>query len=139
MQRSRATTALDWLTLALVILPVAIAWTGGISVRIGGSRLTARSPDRAALAALAVLVCRVAIDRRTRPLANAPRLYRQLRDWVYDPVRDAVSADVAPSASRSRRRFRLAAAIGFSAFAVVLLLPQLRHMDSVPDLGDPLF
>ncbi len=139
MQRSRATTALDWLTLALVILAVAIAWTGGISVRVGGSRLTARSPDRAALAALAVLVCRVAIDRRTRPLANAPRLYRQLRDWVYDPVRDAVTADVAPSASRSRWRPRLAAAIGFSAFAVVLLLPQLRHMDSVPDLGDPLF
>jgi hypothetical protein len=139
VQRSRATTALDWLTLALVILAVVIAWTGGISVRVGGSRLTARSPDRAALAALGVLVCRVAIDRRTRPLANAPRLYRQLRDWVYDPVRDAVTTDVAPSASRSRWRPRLAAAAGFSAFAAVLLWPQLRHMDSVPDLGDPLF
>ncbi len=28
--------------------------------------------------------------------------------------------------------------LGLAAFAAVLLYPQLRHMDSVPDLGDPL-
>ena len=73
MARSRATTALDWLALVLLVAAVAIALTGGVSVRLGGSRITARSPDRAALAALAVVALRVAIDRRTRPLATRRR------------------------------------------------------------------
>ena len=70
VQRSRAASALDWMALALVILAAAIALSGGLSVRLGGQRLTARSPDRAVLAALAVVALRVALDRRTRPLGR---------------------------------------------------------------------
>ena len=71
MERSRAATALDWLALALVVVAVVIAITGGTVLRVGGARLTARSPERALLAAIAVVALRTAIDRRTRPLANA--------------------------------------------------------------------
>jgi hypothetical protein len=50
---------------------------------------------------------------------------------------DADSLIPLPPASAWRRR--AIAGLGFCGFAAVLLLPQLRRMDSVPDLGDPLF
>jgi hypothetical protein len=138
VQRSRAANALDWLALALVIAAAAIALTGGTSVRLGGSRVTARSPERALLAALAVVALRVAIDRRSRPLASAPELFRGIRHRVYSPLADSV-VPVAPGEHGAGWRPHAAAVAGFAAFAAVLLFPQLQRMDSVPDLGDPLF
>jgi hypothetical protein len=135
LSRSRFTSTLDWLALLLVLAGLAIALTGGFTFRVAGSRVTARSADRALLGAVVLIALRVALDRRTRPLANAPALGRRLRDRLYDGGRDAVT----PVRGRTAwRRLGLASA-GFSAFGAVLLLPQLRHMDSVPDLGDPLF
>ena len=135
VQRSRAAGALDWMALALVVLAAVIALSGGLSVRLGGQRLTARSPDRAVFAALAVVALRVALDRRTRPLAGIQPLARKVRDRVYVPLQDPVG----PTAVRRPWRSRSIALAGFIVFAAVLLLPQLQRMDSVPDLGDPLF
>jgi hypothetical protein len=129
--RSRAATVLDWLALTLVIVAAVIALTGGTVIRLGGARITARSPERALLAAIAVIALRVAIDRRTRPLANATALAARTRHRLYDPGLDQ------PDLKRSWRLEGLAA-IGYCAFAAVLLFPQLQRMDSVPDLGDPL-
>lgn len=120
---------------ALVILAAAIALAGGLSVRLGGQRLTARSPDRAVFAALAVVALRVALDRRSRPFAGVAPLASRLRDRVYDPRQDAVI----PNDARTPWRSRTLALAGFTVFAAILLFPQLQRMDSVPDLGDPLF
>jgi hypothetical protein len=139
VQRSRAANALDWLALALVVAAAAIALTGGTSVRLGGSRVTARSPDRALFAALAVVALRVAIDRRTRPLASAPRILRALRDRVYHPGADSPVHAVSQPAGLAGWRSHAMPIAGFVACAAVLLLPQLQQMRSVPDLGDPLF
>ena len=135
VQRSRAAGALDWMALALVVLAAVIALSGGLSVRLGGQRLTARSPDRAVFAALAVVALRVALDRRTRPLAGIQPLARKVRDRVYVPLQDRVGPTDVPRPWRSRS----IALAGFIVFVAVLLLPQLQRMDSVPDLGDPLF
>ena len=135
MSRSRLTPVLDWLALALVGSALAIALTGGAIFRVGGMRLTARSPDRAAAAALAVILLRVALDRRTRPFAGVPSAVRWFRDRAYDPARDTP----APLSKDRIRRGRRLAAAGFTAFAAILLFPQIRQMYSVPDLGDPLF
>jgi hypothetical protein len=132
--RSRLATGLDWLALVLIGAALAIALTGGTTFRIGGMRITARSADRAAMAALAVVVLRVSLDRRTRPFAGVPAALARVRDRLYDPTRDRPLAT--PSDGRWRRR-GLALA-GISAFGTVLLFPQLRQMYSVPDLGDPL-
>jgi hypothetical protein len=134
--RPRAAAALDWLALAAVVLAIVIAATGGLTFRAGGSRVTARSPDRAALVALAIVAVRVAIDRRTKPFAAVPAYVRRFLDRVYDPLRDPGDP---PAVAPGRWRARGLALVGFSAFAAVLLWPQLRHMDAVPDLGDPLF
>jgi len=135
VSRSRLTNGLDWLALLLLLAALAIAFTGGLSFRVAGTRVTARSADRALLAAVVVIAFRAALDRRTRPLAGAPELWRRTRDRLYDGEADAVPA--LPSASRWKRR--AVASAGLAAFAAVLLFPQLRQMDSVPDLGDPLF
>ena len=135
MSRSRLTIALDWLALALAVAAVAILLTGGLTLRLGGARITARSADRAALVALAVVALRVALDRRTRPLANAPQVGRAIRDRVYDPALDRVAP--LPAAFRWRR-LGLATA-GICAFAAAMLWPQILNLYHVPDLGDPLF
>ena len=135
MSRSRLTLALDWLALALAVAAVAILLTGGLTLRLGGARITARSADRAALAVLAVVALRVALDRRTRPLANAPEVWRRVRDRIYDPALDRVT----PLPAEFRwRRLGLATA-GICAFAVAMLWPQILNLYQVPDLGDPLF
>ena len=135
MSRLRLTNGLDWLALALVLGSLVIYLTGGFSFRISGVRITARSPDRAALAALAVIAVRLALDRRT-PLASQPRmLVRLARNAVYN--RDADGPGFLPVETRWRRR--VVAALGLCLFAAVLMHAQLRHLNSVPDLGDPLF
>ena len=122
--------------LALVILAAAIALSGGLSVRLGGQRLTARSPDRAA----ARRARGRGAPRRARSpdaaVLPAPPLARKVRDRVYDPASGSGRPD-----RRVRRpwRSRSIALAGFTVFAAVLLFPQLQRMDSVPDLGDPLF
>jgi hypothetical protein len=135
VSRSRLTAVFDWLALTLIGTALAIALTGGTTFRVGGVRVTARSADRAALAAFAVIALRVALDRRTRPFAGAPQRLARIRQILYGPTLDqpfSLPSDAA-------WRYRGFAIVGICGFAAVLLLPQIRAMDSVPDLGDPLF
>jgi hypothetical protein len=133
--RSRISLLLDWLALLLAVACVTIALTGGGVFRVAGARITARSPDRAALAMAAVIALRVALDRRTRPLPGAGAFLARVRDRVYLPTLD----DPAPLDPSTRWKRRGLATLGLCAFASVLLAAQLLRMDSVPDLGDPLF
>jgi hypothetical protein len=132
MSRLRLTPVLDWLTLAGLLVALAIYVSGGFSFRIDGVRFTARSAARASITSLALIAIRFAADRRTRPFA-APAAF--LRRRVYRPDADTVPV-LTP---RSARRARGAAVLGIAAFATYALYPQLTHMDSVADLGDPLF
>ncbi len=135
MPRSRITLLLDWLALLLAVAGVTIALTGGGVFRVAGARITARSPERAALAMAAVIALRAALDRRTRPLPGAAAFLARVRHRVYDPTID----DPAPLEAATRWRRLGFAALGLCAFGSVLLSAQLLRMDSVPDLGDPLF
>ena len=134
--RTRAATILDWLVLALLAGGVVIALTGGLSLRMWGERITARSPGRAVAAAIAVAVVRFALDRRTRPFAEPARVFARLRERAYVPQIDVVDVAAVRGVTWRAHAFAIG---GFCAFAAVLLFPQLRQMDSVPDLGDPLF
>ena len=134
MPRSRLTAVFDWLALTLIGTALAIALTGGTTFRMGGVRVTARSADRAALAAFAVIALRVALDRRTRPFAGIPARFARVRHILYRPTLDEPS-----SLPADAWRYRGLAIVGICGFAAALLLPQIRAMNSVPDLGDPLF
>jgi hypothetical protein len=133
--RSRISLLLDWLALLLAVACVTIALTGGGVFRVAGARITARSPDRAALAMAAVIALRVVLDRRTRPLPGLGAFLGRVRDRVYHPALD----DPAPLDPSTRWRRRGLATLGLCAFAALLLSEQLLRMDAVPDLGDPLF
>jgi hypothetical protein len=135
VSRSRLTAVLDWLALTLIGITLAIALTGGTTFRVGGVRMTARSADRAALAAFAVMALRVALDRRTRPFAGASPWLTRIRQRLYRSSLDQPW----PLPAEAVWRYRGAALAGICGFAAVQLLPQIRAMDSVPDLGDPLF
>ena len=138
MPRSRYTHALDWLALALVVAAVSIVLAGGMTFRVAGNRVTARSPFRAALAALVVVAVRYSLDRRTPPFAQPRSVARRIGAALYDPALDPpVNDDPLPRESRWRRRGL--ATLGYCGFALLLLHRQVLAMDSVPDFGDPLF
>ncbi len=121
---------LDWLILLFTSLSLSIALTGGSYVVLAGIRLSARGAVRPAVIALALAALRLAIDRRTPFLAStAADWCRRLRR-VYRPDADDVTNTVAWQTS-------LVAGAGLCVVGVVLLFPQIRHMDAVPDFGDP--
>src|SRR5262249_14891924 len=125
---------LDGVLVLLVALSLAIAWSGGFRTMLFGVVLSARNVWRPALVALAVGAIRLRVAGRA-PLFLIEHEQRQrLLGLVYRPGLDDVTAT---SGTRSAGRTILAAA-GLCAVCVLLMLPQIRHMDSVPDLGDAL-
>jgi hypothetical protein len=135
VSRLRLTNGLDWLALAFVLASLVILLTDGFSFRISGVRITARSADRALLAGLAIVALRVTLDRRTQLFTQPRSVLRRVRGAVFS--RDADAPGFLPVDTQWRRR--MVAALGLCACAVALMHAQLRHLDSVPDLGDPLF
>jgi hypothetical protein len=122
---------LDWLVLLLASLSLYILVTGGSYVVLAGVRLSARSASRPAVMSLVLALLRLAIARRTPFLASTAADWRRRLDRLYRPAADEVTTTITWRAS-------LATSAGLCVVCVVLLFPQLRHMDSVPDLGDPL-
>ena len=124
--------ALDCLGLILGCAALLIALTGGSHVMVSGVRLSASNPLRPLLLLLLVAGVRLALDRRS------PFLLSRQADWwrrwsrVYRPDADPSGTSAIPW------RASAAGALGMCAVAVVLLWPQLRQMDAVPDFGDPL-
>ncbi len=122
----------DSVALVLAALALLIGYTGGFHGVLGGLRLSAQNAWRPALLAVAIAAVRVWIAPRV-PLLGAPMAeWRQRGRRLYQPAADAAGLERIPA------RRSAAAAAGLCLVAVVLLFPQLRHMDSVPDLGDPL-
>ncbi len=110
-------------------------WLTGGFFRPFGLRVSVRQPDRLLLAALVLVLARWRASRGEGFLGQPAEVYRRWWARVFQP-----GADRAPVALRSRRWWHpVAAAIGLLAVGAVLMQAQWRHMDSVPDLGDPLF
>jgi hypothetical protein len=131
--RNRLIRRLDWASLTFVLISIAIDLTGGFYFAPGGVRISAQTSERPLYVAIGLLLVRYALDRRT------PFLGGRLPVWwtrVFDRRLDPQPADHARG--WVSRHFLIAAA-GFVAVGAVLLHTQLAHMDSVPDLGDPLF
>ena len=121
--------AADILAAVFVVIGTIAICTSGIDLRIGFLRLSIRSAWRPYLWALVILGIRhwfvprpTTLERLTR---RAPRdesgLFGESRTWP-------------------QRIGRLALVVlGFSVLTAALTWPQVRHLDSVPDMGDPLY
>jgi hypothetical protein len=129
------TLILDTLILLACIAALVIELSGGFFTAVGGLRVSARSADRALFVALGLLIVRYAIDRQAGFLGIAKERWRERWNRYFQSQADPGSTLAGPAEGR-----HLALAIaGLCLFGVVLLFPQLMAMDSVPDLGDPLF
>ena len=128
--RVRLPLVLDWLVLVLASLSLYIATTGGSYVVLAGIRLSARNAVRPGVIALVLAVVRLALAPRVPFLASTRADWRRRVDRLYDPAADDVTG-------RITWRRSLATAGGLGVVCAVLLFPQVRHMDSVPDFGDP--
>jgi hypothetical protein len=134
--RSRLVLVLDWLLIVLPLLALAIDLTGGFYLKIGGVRISSQRTDRVVFLALGALALRMWIGEGIKPLGGRVEWLRPLRDRLSDPNSDTRPAVVDAATAR---RYLVFAILGFLAIGGVLLRTQLAHMDSVPDLGDPLF
>lgn len=135
MSRSRAIFILDVVIVVLVVGAFAIWLTGGFYSEPFGFRVSARRIDRPFLAALVLAFVRWRVGRGEGFLRQPTERYLRLRTRVFQR-----GADETPVELRSRGWWHSTlAALGLLGIGAAQLRTQLRHMDSVPDLGDPLF
>jgi hypothetical protein len=125
----------DLSILLLLCAARAIAIAGGGVLRMGAVRLSMRSPWRVVAAAAIVAAVRYYFVRQAPQL---PHRWRGARAVL--PLDEAQLFEAQDRRSW-RRRLGSAAAllIGFTLLVAVMTWPQVRHLYSVPDLGDPLF
>ena len=100
--RRRLVAVLDWVILVLAVATVAIDLTGGFYTELAGLRISARRTDRAALAALAVLLVRLRLGR------GIPGLGGRLA-WLGRAARPAVRSFCRSGAAGAVRAGRLEA------------------------------
>jgi hypothetical protein len=131
--RVNTALVLDSVALLLGALALLIGYTGGFHGVLAGIHVSAQNAWRPAVLALAIAGLRIGIAPRVPFLVSSRADWRRRARRLYQP-----GADASTLASVPWRR-SAAAAAGLCLVAFVLLFPQLRHMDSVPDLGDPLF
>ena len=91
MSRTRLLKTLDSLALAGLLAGILILLAGGLSVRFNDIRLTARTPHRAFIGFAAVLLVRLAVDRRTGPWGARQGWWRRARHGFDDPLADALT------------------------------------------------
>jgi hypothetical protein len=129
----RATVAgLDVLAVALLVLTAAIFQTGGFVFNAGAIRVSLTSTHRTLVALVILLIYRFVRAPRDGPFGRATATWQRVIDTI---EREPLIVRAAPGAWTRGG----VAALGIAAALAVLLHQQLRHLDSVPDFGDPLF
>jgi hypothetical protein len=130
--RVNTALVLDSIVLLLAGLALLIGYTGGFHGMFAGIRVSAQNAWRPAVLALAIAGLRIGIAPRVPFLVSSRADWRRRVGRLYQTGADA------PALTQIPWRRSAAGAAALCLVAVVLLFPQLRHMDSVPDLGDPL-
>jgi len=130
--RRSTVVGLDILAVALLVLTAAIFQTGGLVFYPGAIRVSLTSTHRTLAALLTLLIFRFARAPRIGPFGRCTAAWQRLLDTIeHEPL-------VVRAGAGAWTRGGLAA-LGIAAALAALLHEQLRHLDSVPDLGDPLF
>ena len=130
--RRSTVVGLDTLAVIFLLLTAAIFRSGGFLFSIGSVRVSLSSTHRTLLALLIVIIIRTIVAPRVGPFGRWTAQWQRLLDST---EREPIVVSVAPGVWR---RAALAG-LGIAAALGVLLHDQLRHLDWVPDLGDPLF
>jgi hypothetical protein len=125
----------DLLIVVAIAVTLTIIISGGIRGRIAGVPVSAHNPERHVVAAVVLLLVRWRFARHAGPFGSAAGTYARVFGRLV-----ARDADLAPGTDPSAASRRVViAALGYCAVAGLMLHTQLRQMDAVPDLGDPIF
>jgi hypothetical protein len=139
-QKARAprivTAPADLIIAALVIAGAVALDIGAYRFTLAGLRVSVSSPWRPWLIAAALAAVRAWLDPR-------PPAWKQLRESATRnlPPGEASLFEPPSTAASSRRRWVECALVlaGFTVLTAAFTWPQVRRMDGVPDMGDPLF
>ena len=139
MRVPRLALVVDLLIALLVVLGTVASYTSGVSWQLGPVRLAVHSGGRSYVAALLLLGVRQWFV--PRPYAFA---WLRPEAWLTKGLQDALPFEEqhlfgTPGQWRQQALEILLLVLGFSVLVAALTWPQVRHFDSVPDLGDPLF
>src|SRR5204862_6887538 len=108
---------------------------GAYRFRLGGLRVSVSSPWRSWLVAALLLALRAWLA----PLLPALRRRYDFVRWRL-PFRESRLFEFESAPTRLRRVAEFAGVfVGFAGLVAAFTWPQVRHMDGVPDMGDPLF
>jgi hypothetical protein len=129
MKRAVWITVADALTLALLALAALIQITGGVRWRVWGVTISLTGPWRPLLGAAIVAGIRHAVFRGDSLWQRVMRRYGRLGDPYL----------AGHAAGRLTLRELTGVTALMAAVTLVMTWPQVRRLDAVNDLGDPLF
>ena len=140
MPPSKKALAADVLAAALLAIGTLAHFSDDLSFRIAGIRISMRTSWRPFVLAVIVLVIRNWLVRQPPSFAWAIAPFRRFSvARLVKEARDPLPLDErALFKTTTAREFALLV-VGFSALTIALTWPQIARLDSVADLGDPLF
>ena len=130
----------DLLAVALLAAGAIALFSTGLTLRIAGIRISMRTPWRPFLLAVMVLAIRNALVRQPPSFAWAIAPFRRFTlARLLKEARDPLPLDERALFEKVTAREFALLLLGFSALTIALTWPQIIRLDSVADLGDPLF
>ena len=140
MNPPKKALAADLLAVALLAAGAIALFSTGLSLRIAGIRISMRTPWRPFLLAVIVLAIRNALVRQPPSFAWAIAPFRRFSlARLLKEARDPLPLDERALFEKVTAREFALLLLGFSALTIALTWPQIIRLDSVADLGDPLF
>jgi hypothetical protein len=140
MSPSKKALAADVVAAALLAIGTLALFSIDLSFRIAGVRISMRTPWRPFLLAVVVLAIRNWLVPHPPSFAGLIASFRRfcLARLATD-ARDPLPLDERALFRKTTARVLALLVLGFSALTMALTWPQIVRLDSVADLGDPLF
>lgn len=132
--RQRTIRVLDWLILLAAVVTLIVRLSGGFYSEPWGLRISMRRFERPLMLAVVLILVRRWLDRNAGFLGIPGSQYRAWWFAVFRLDSDSLAGTVPPSRARTA-----AGAIALVAVGLGMYWAQVTQMESVPDIGDPVF
>src|SRR5580765_5007057 len=140
MKPSKKALAADILAAALLAAGTVSLFSNDLTLRIAGVRISMRTAWRPFVLAVVVLAVRNWLVRQPPSFAWVIAPFRRFSlARLVKEARDPLPLDERALAGKTTARQFALLLLGFSALTIALTWPQIVRLDSVADLGDPLF
>jgi hypothetical protein len=140
MNPSKKAVAADVLAAALLAIGTLSLFSDDLSLRIVGIRISVRTPWRPFVLAVIVLAIRTWLVRQPPCFAWAIAPLRRFSlARLVKEAGDPLPLDERALFDKTTAREFALLLVGFSVLTIALTWPQIIRLDSVADLGDPLF